>query len=252
MSEQDERPKKQGWLSWLFTARGMSWSVGGFFVFLFAFSLWDDARLSELRATNPSAYLAEIRTKDETKWLRELKLLDKERFEIEMEKRKPAIDRIVADLKKIPASKTSKNIELYKRLTKLDPTNKQFAQKLEHYEDQLQDEQIKVEVTEEINTGFCRGAHSIMRNRILPARFGPAGGVMADRDGGCRVEGEGRARWVSYGYTTALHRSNGISTRYRALIDYDVARDSYLMCVLIWDDGEREVITRNAGGRCPQ
>ncbi|WP_339713129.1 hypothetical protein [uncultured Sneathiella sp.] len=115
------------------------------------------AEIAALRETDPAAYLAKLKSMGKQKeWLEELEQLDpkafaeeqaaaeqrkKEEKEAELAEyerkekvRKVEIEKLVNELKGIPASELQENRNRYERLVELDPSSSLFKSKLQHYE----------------------------------------------------------------------------------------------------------------------
>lgn len=132
--------------------------IGGLIAFTLAFSSvekQDKERLAELRATDPASYLSELKSSDTSKWLEELAALAPDEYAEEMDRqaeeervaeleRQEEQNRVaaarqkqIADLKDkvktVPSSATNQNIQLYEQLSRLDPDNQKYRDKLNHY-----------------------------------------------------------------------------------------------------------------------
>lgn len=110
-----------------FSSLGQYWNKSG-----------DNAKLAELKQTDPHAYLKIIKkSKSENFWLKELESLDPESYQKESVRiaaeRKSRITQLEAEARKVPASKINENLRIYRQLQSLDPTNERYEQKIAHY-----------------------------------------------------------------------------------------------------------------------
>jgi hypothetical protein len=93
-------------------------------------------RLAKLRSTDVKTYLSEIKEKrDEAFYLAELKELDATTYKVEMERKEVARQNKLAELKTLlsqaKAASAREKLEIYKRLTTLDPENSSYKEEIE-------------------------------------------------------------------------------------------------------------------------
>ena len=120
-------------------------------------SVIDDKRLDALKTVDPELYSKIMAG----------------RAAREAEQKQAEIDRLVAEVAKIPASNLDANISYYSKLTELAPNNESFAAKLATYKARL-DEQKKVEAVKAAEEERLRKLNSTgsWRNAFYVDEFG--------------------------------------------------------------------------------
>jgi len=105
----------------------------------------NEARLVELRASNPSGYLAELKATNDARWEREFESLDKVGYEkfvgdrrakIELE-RKNRIAKLLEEMKSVASVDIEGQARIYRQLSDLEPNSRDFRSKRESLEKQI-------------------------------------------------------------------------------------------------------------------
>jgi hypothetical protein len=98
-----------------------------------------EARLQELRRSDPQAYLAELKAASDGRWESEFAALDKQGYELfvgerrrsEEAARKAQVAKLVDALKTVPPTDTEGMLALYISLNTLEPTHQEYKKKRE-------------------------------------------------------------------------------------------------------------------------
>jgi hypothetical protein len=91
----------------------------------------NEARLQDLRASDPASYLAELKSAGDPRWQTELRNLDpKDYGSLVAERRQAEITALLDDLKSaVPRNDLDQVIYLYTKLVNLDPDNQEYKKK---------------------------------------------------------------------------------------------------------------------------
>ena len=189
----------------------------------------DTIRLEALKKENPTSYLAEIKTdkpelwlkeartlapdeylesleeSDPLKWIDELKTLKPDEYarrktELDAlqesyaakaeQDRRAKIETLKAQALAIPASNYSENIKAYKELSKLEPDNQDYKDKIANYEAKLKEAKATAAKCGSGNyhDAFFYGKEYVKRNLKAPrsAKFGSYGNTSVQHYKGCK------------------------------------------------------------------
>jgi len=164
-----------------------------------------DLWLKEARSLSPDAYLSELETSNPIKWIDELKVMkpsvyaDREKeltamrstFEAKAEQDRLAkIEMLKASALALPASDFAANIKAYKELSRLDPDNALYAEKVASYE--AKQKEAKAQAArcgrDNYSDAFFYGKEYVKRSLKSPssAKFGSYGNSSVQHYKGCK------------------------------------------------------------------
>lgn len=164
-----------------------------------------DLWLKEARVLSPDAYLESLEASDPLKWIDELKVMKPDVYaarETELEGKRAGfeaqaaqdrlaeIERLQAAALAIPASDFAANIAAYKALSKLDPENQSYKDKIATYEAKQKDAKSQAARCGSSNysDAFVYGKEYVKLNLKAPstAKFGSYGNSNVQHYTGCK------------------------------------------------------------------